>query len=288
METQFKQWARALGALVFLILVSVGIQTTVAGTGFDQQDRVVVWVFDVGQGDAIFIDAPDAQILIDGGPGDEILEKLSAVMPFWDRHIDLIINTHPHADHVTGLNYVLERYVVDDVWVSGQEYGTETFAYFEELIEAKEYIIAAGEEIEVGTGANVTVLWPPDTLEGERLDDPNGGSVVLELNVAGHRVLLTGDIGVDEEFELLEDLHDVDVLKVGHQGSKTSSSMAFLTKVDPEISVISVGENDYGHPHRNVLDRITSIGSTILRTDRDGDVRITLDQEGVRVVLFDL
>lgn len=289
METKFWQWARALSLLALVMVFAVAVQTVVAGTGVGaREDRVVVWVFDVGQGDAIFIDAPDAQVLIDGGPSDEILEKLSAVMPFWDRTIDLVINTHPHADHVTGLNHVLERYIVEEVWVSGQDYTTETFAYFQSLTDIDAQAVSEGDGFALGGGAQLDVLWPKQEITGERIDDPNAGSVVTLLTFGELDMLLTGDIGVEEEFEILDTFDAVDVLKVGHQGSKTSSSMAFLTKADPEIAVISVGQNDYGHPHKSVVDRIESIGSTILRTDQDGDVRILFNDSRVMVTLFDL
>lgn len=289
METKFWQWARALSLLALVMVFAVAVQVVIAGTGIGaREDRVVIWVFDVGQGDAIFIDAPDTQVLIDGGPSDEIVEKLTAVMPFWDRSIDLLINTHPHADHVTGLNHVLERYIVEEVWVSGQDYGTEAFTYFQELTAGEVQAVAAGDVHLLGGGAQLEVLWPDQPIHGERLSDPNAGSVVTLLTFGELEMLLTGDIGVDEEFELLDQLDSVDVLKVGHQGSKTSSSMAFLTKADPDISVISVGQNDYGHPHKTVVDRIESVGSTVLRTDQDGDVRILFKDSRVMVTLFDL
>ena len=285
METLFKRHGPAILALIIVILISLLLQTVISGTTF-QQDRLAVWVFDVGQGDAIFIDGPEKQILIDGGPNGIVLEKLTSVIPFWDRSIDVIINTHPHADHVTGLNYVLDRYEIEEVWVSGQNYGTDVFAEFESLKTPR--LVSSGYEIDLGAGAVLTVLWPEYDLDGQRLDDPNDGSVVTLVTYGDTTILLTGDIGVDEEEQLLDHLPRIDVLKVGHQGSITSSSPDFLDVIDPRYAIITVGENDYGHPSPIVLDRLESTGAIILRTDQDGDIRILSDGGEPEVTTFDL
>ncbi|MFH1711787.1 MAG: MBL fold metallo-hydrolase [Patescibacteria group bacterium] len=286
MDTFFKQKGRAVLVLIALIIVTVVTQSAISGTSVASNEKLAVWIFDVGQGDAIFIDAPEAQILIDGGPSSDILEKLSQIMPFWDRSIDVVINTHPHADHVTGLNYVLERYEVGEVWVSGQEYGTDVFAEFNRL--ADERLVAAGEEIDLGQSATLKIIWPEHHLDGVYLDDTNDGSIVTLLEYGETSVLLTGDIGVAQERELLDDLDHIDVLKVGHQGSLTSSSNEFLRDITPDYAIICVGENDYGHPDPIVLDRFDREGASILRTDLDGDVRITSDGGEPEVAVFDL
>ena len=209
-------------------------------------------------------------------------------MPRPDREIDLMINTHPHADHVTGLVEVIEYFGVGEVWVSGQEYGTRIFGEFEEVSDSLDRIVAAGEVYDLGGGAVMEVLWPVGSMDGGYLDDPNDGSLVVMLRDGDVDVLLTGDIGVEEEFAILDVVYDVDVLKVGHQGSATSSGMEFLEKVMPEVAVITVGKNDYGHPHGGVLDRLDAIGAEILRTDLDGDVRVVSDGASIEVKVFDL
>lgn len=289
MEKRIRQQGKLFVAFLFALVITVIGQSVVSAKTF-HEDRLVVWVFDVGQGDAIFIDAPDKQILIDGGDSDVIVEKLTAVMPFWDRSIDVVINTHPHADHVTGLTEVLERYAVEEVWVSGQEYNTDIFAYFEDMSEeySEVKIVHAGDQVPLGRGALLEVLWPIESLEGEYLDDPNAGSIVTELQYGDTSMLLTGDIGVEEEESLLPWLGHVDVLRVGHQGSKTSSGKAFLESIQPDYSVISVGKNDYGHPHESVLYRFETLGTVLLRTDQDGDVRIVSDGGEPTVTTFDL
>lgn len=249
-------------------------QWLLSGTAFSD-DALAVWVFDVGQGDAIFIDAPGAQVLIDGGPSSDIVEHLTRVMPPWDRSIDVVINTHPHADHVTGLVSVLERYDVGEVWVSGQSYRTDVVSYFDSL--APQRAVGQGDEIDLGSGAHLEVLWPPETYNGAYLDDPNAGSIVALLTYGEVEILLTGDIGVEEELALLDQLGDIDVLKVGHQGSLTSTHPTFLEQIRPEYALISVGENDYGHPSPVVLGRLADAGASVFRTDLHGSLRVLLN-----------
>lgn len=284
--TQSKSILAAL-TLVFLITVSVVSQQLLAAR-FSQPDRIVVWIFDVGQGDAIFIDAPEAQVLIDGGPSSLIVEKLSAILPFWDRSIDYVVNTHPHADHVTGLNFTLERYEVAEVWHSGQEYYTEAFQYFEELACNREQLVKDGSLINLGAGATLEIIWPDKNYNNAVLDDPNSGSLVALLTYDGTTILLTGDIGVGEELKIIDEVPQIDVLKVPHQGSLTSSGPVFLNQIKPDIAVITVGENDYGHPSPLVVDRYRALGTEIIRTDQDGDVRIISDGAEPSVQLFDL
>lgn len=281
---------KAVVGLMALVALTIIGQATVSATTFSS-DRVAVWIFDVGQGDAIFIDAPDAQILIDGGRNGEVIEKLSAVMPFWDHSIDYVINTHPHADHVAGLNYVLERYNVGEAWVSGQEYGTDVFYFFEEWTQAHDQwrVVKAGDEIDLGAGARLTVLWPEESVEGELLEETHDGNIVVLFEYGDTNVLLTGDFEAEEEMQILDDLDHVDVLKVGHHGSYTSTSEALLEDISPDWAVISVGEgNDYGHPHDSVVRRLRTFGVPILRTDQDGDIRILTDGEEPEIATFDL
>lgn len=280
-----KKRLASLVLLLFFTLIATLIQWSVSGKAFDQ-DRLVVWVFDVGQGDAIFIDGPDTQVLIDGGPSNIILEKLSSVMPFWDRSVDLVVNTHPHADHVTGLNYVLERYSVHDVWASGQEYGTEAFIYFESIADPR--VVYKGQEFDLGSGAKLTVIWPEMSLDEVWLDDVNDGSIAMLLEYGDTVMFFPGDLGIAQEKQILDRLPDIDVLKVAHQGSLTSSSFEFLQATTPEAAIIPVGENDYGHPDPIIVERLHSIGAQVLRTDLNGDIRVSSDGGEPWVNIFDL
>ncbi len=252
-------------------------------------DTLTVWVFDIGQGDAIFIDGPEKQILIDGGPNTQVLEKLPQVMLPWDKSIDAVVVTHPHADHLLGLVPVLERYKVGEIFESGQGYGTPEFFEFGKLAPGQR-VINAGDVIDLGSGATLTTLWPRVPYEGEVITDPNDGSVVFLLEYGETSMLLTGDAGIKEEQDwIMSSLPHVDVLKVGHHGSRTSTSSELLESITPDVGIISVGkDNDHGLPDEDVLERLSSFGVTIYRTDVHKDVRMWTNGGEPQIKLFDI
>lgn len=248
---------------------------------------VKVWVFDVGQGDAIFIDAPHKQMLIDGGPDELVLERLSSVMPWWDRSIDIVVNTHPHADHLVGLLPVLERYKVSQVLDADQGYNTPEFAEYLKLAGPHREILAGDVTVDLGDGVQLKTLWPPATYNDALLEDPNDGSIVFLLTYGQTSMLLTGDAGIAEEAEW--GVGDIDVLKVGHHGSDTSTSQEFLERTTPEVAIISVGQgNDYGHPSSFILDRLQQQGIQVYRTDQNGSVRVKIfgDEYSIKTLAF--
>lgn len=251
--------------------------------------------FDVGQGDAGFIETPQRhQILIDGGPGSVILEKLGKSMPFYDRTIDLIILTHPEFDHLSGFNEVLKKYRVENILWTGIVRDTAEYKEWKKLIEeekAKIFIAKAGQKIlwESETNNYMEVLYPFENLEGKVLEDSNNTSIISKLVFGENSFLFTGDSYKDLERDLIEKGANIDsdVLKIAHHGSKTSSSEEFIAKVSPEIAVISVGrENKYGHPHQEVLDTLTKYGIRILRTDENGDIKIISDGKNYAISSF--
>ncbi|MEK7665939.1 MAG: MBL fold metallo-hydrolase [Patescibacteria group bacterium] len=253
--------------------------------------RLIVWFFDVGQGDAIFIESPNGeQLLIDGGPGSVVLEKLSDVMPFWDRTIDRILLTHPHADHVDGLVEVVERYDVKTVYTTGVEYATSSELEFERRISDDQNVVIVNRSmtIDLGDGVTLKLITPTSSLEHERVDDVNDASIVGILRYGETSILLTGDIGNEAELQLIPFIDEpVDVLKVGHHGSRYSTSTALLQAIRPKVGVISAGEgNEYGHPHQEILERLASFGVSVLRTDQNGDVRLLSDGEEPWITAF--
>lgn len=233
---------------------------------------VKIYVFDIGQGDAIFIDGKQ-QMLIDGGPDAAVLERLSSVMPWWDRSINYVVNTHPHADHLTGLLPVLERYHVDHVLDADEGYNTPEFYEYVKLAGDRRDLVSAGDVIDLGQGLTLKVLWPESTYNQAVLEDPNDGSVVMLLTYGDTSMLLTGDAGIAEENSW--DVGDIDILKVGHHGSDTSTSQELLDRIKPEVGIISVGQpNDYGHPSSFVVDRLIRAGVKVFRTDLDGSIKV--------------
>lgn len=270
-------------ALLGLFLIVASIAVALVSSTLQRPQSLVVTVFDVGQGDAILIRTPSGDtILVDGGPDRRILEKLGSALPFWDRTIDLVVLTHPHADHVTGLIDVLARYPVARILGTGVVHTTPEYLEFLQTIKDRGKILEEarrGDRFEFGDVA-MEVLAPIESLAGKRVEELNNTSIVLRATYGETHFLLTGDAQGEVEEELLSSgsVSSADVLKVGHHGSKDASSERFLAAVHPTYAVISVGkDNSYGHPSPRTLARLERAGSWVLRTDEHGDIRFTSD-----------
>ncbi len=238
-----------------------------------------VWMLDVGQGDAFFIEFPTGeQWLIDGGPDDSILAKLGSLLLPWDRTLDAILLTHPDADHVTGLVGVLDRYQVETIYETGVRAHTPNAEAFVDRLdreEAMHTILQTDDRIVVGD-VTLTVVWPDNPDVGSYPEKRNNLSINLLLEYGETTVLFTGDSEAIVEESVGPRVGDIDVLKVGHHGSLTSTTWVFLQATTPEAALISMGrENLYGHPHPTVIQRLDDIGTTIFRTDLDRDVLFT-------------
>ena len=253
--------------------------------------RLHIVFLDVGQGDAVLIETPSGrQVLVDGGPsGAVLLSELGRQMPFWDRTLDVMVLTHPEFDHITGLVAVLERYKIAHIVFREMEMDSVAYTRWLELVAQEGAEVYQGE-----TGLQMTldgadalrllkmlVLHPESELVGGREGSANNNSIVLRIDYGQVSVLLPGDIEAAVERRLVEDGASLrsTVLKAAHHGSCTSTSEPFLNAVDPDVIIISVGENDYGHPCDDVVARLE--GVALYRTDEHGTVEIVTD--GVRV-----
>lgn len=249
---------------------------------------------DVGQGDAVLISKGEVQMLVDAGPSGVVMECLEGNIPFWDRKIEVIINTHPDRDHIGGLDEVMEKYEVGKLVINGIRGGNRDSERVVGLVEERgvEVVVAKeGDKIVMGE-VEFKVLLPKER-QGEVMawrdmsygveeeeEKRNNLSVVGLLSWGDFEVLLVGDIGQAEELALerMGVLKKVDVLKVAHHGSKFSSSEKFLEKVRPNEAVIMVGAgNSFGHPTEEVLMRLEGVGSRIWRTDKQGEIEIVSD-----------
>ena len=248
-----------------------------------------VTFFDVGQGDAIFIETPAGhQILIDGGPDATVVERLEEVMPFYDRTIDLVVLTHPDHDHIAGLVEVLKQYEVKHILWNGVIRETAVWQEWNRLLgeEAAPITIAqlrqrvrSGCDIEE-TCVVLDIVHPFESLAGHVLKrGSNDTSIVSRLVFGKTSFLFTGDITKKVERALVDQdaMLESTVLKVPHHGSTTSSSKPFLEAVSPQIGIIQVGKNNYGHPREEVLANLAEFGIEVLRTDRRGSITILSD-----------
>lgn len=249
--------------------------------------RVFLHFLDVGQGDAIFIEAPNGnQVLVDGGPDSTVIARLGEVMPFWDRSIDLVVLTHPHADHLDGLVEVLKRYDVDLVMATGVNHTIPEYEEWHSLLRKKsvEVVTArAGQKVRLAENTHLNILAPLEDWKGKSPRDIHDAMVISKLIYASTAALLVGDAERPLERQLIASGTDinVDILKVGHHGSKTSTSAEFLRATSPGVAVISAGRrNRYGHPAQEVLDRLTSYGVAVYRTDTAGIIAFVSDGGG--------
>lgn len=257
--------------------------------------RLHLAMLDVGQGDAILVTAPSgATMLIDGGPDpDLLLRRLGERLPWWRRRIDVMVLTHPHEDHVAGLVAALERYQIGLILDTGRGYENPTYPRFMQAVSAEPggrlVTARAGQRLRLDATTVLTLLYPgADDVSGPLPDgDINNASVVGLLRGAGFTALLTGDAKAPIEAMLAERglLTRVDVLKVGHHGSDSSSSPALLDATRPGAALISAGiGNPYGHPRQVTLDNLHRIPALRLhRTDMEGSLEVTSDGLRYRV-----
>jgi len=271
------------GLLILNIVIFAGFPVSGA------TKNLKVAFLDIGQGDAIFIESPSGiQMLIDSGQNKSILEELAKIMSYDDRSLDAVLATHPDADHIGGIPFVFERFDVDTYISTTNTSETATYKRVEESV-ASEYGVVRlnakrGMFFDMGDGVVVTVLFPDREVGGE---DSNDSSIIVKVSYVESDFILTGDapqsvenylVGLDGEYL------DAEVLKLGHHGSKTSTSESFLEIVSPEYAVISAGrDNRYGHPHKEVVDRVEEKGIQVLNTQIDGTIVFLSDGSRVWV-----
>jgi beta-lactamase superfamily II metal-dependent hydrolase len=249
-------------------------------------ENLTIAFVDVGQGDSILVILPNTKtLLIDGGEREGSGKVLTSLREYGLSHIDVMVATHPHADHIGGLIDVIKNVDVGQVLDSGQVHTTQTFEDFLDALETKQIPLKSvreGDSINLDPTVKVEVLNPPANLLDSAYNEAefNGNSVTLKLTYGEFSALLVGDIQETNEARLVSENNtalDVEVLKAGHHGSRTSSSSPFLNAVTPEVVIISAGAgNTYGHPHQEALDRISAARTEhLFRTDIDGTITLT-------------
>jgi competence protein ComEC len=243
-------------------------------TGLLQPPEVTVTFFDVGQGDSAFVKWRDGtQMLIDGGPSTDVLSELGRIMLPWDRKIDYVVLTHPHADHTRGLVTILERFQVATVVTTDKKYYEGWHKEFQRLITENEINHLMPWEFGFD---EVKVLYPLSESDYVKHSNINEASIVMLIN-GSYPILFMGDAGIVVEQKLLNDgsVKDVSVLKIGHHGSRTSTSRTWLRSLTPEVAIVSAGEkNRHGHPHVEVLNRLKEFAVNVFRTDQRGTMQI--------------
>jgi len=237
-----------------------------------------VHFLDVGQGDSIFIESANGKtMLVDGGVKGAGQQVVSYLKELGVNKLDIVVATHPDADHIGGLIPVLQSSIdIGQFYDSGKVHTSQTFEEMLTLIDTKNipyHVPTTGENIAFDDDLTVKVL-----NANEHATDNNDASIVLKMVYGNVSFLLTGDAGIALEKDMLQNDVQATVLKAGHHGSNTSSSEKFIQAVHPEVTVLSYGEgNKYGHPHAEVVERLQAVGSKIYATAEAGTVIVSTD-----------
>jgi competence protein ComEC len=280
---------RASSRLVAALIAVLALALCIIAYAVALEDRrglLTVSFLDVGQGDAVFIDAPSGrQVLIDGGPSARVLRELARVSPWYDRHIDVVLATHPDADHINGLVDILARYDVGTLIRSSVRGETALAHTFEDIVGSGKFAVVTaqrGQVINLGKGARLEILFPDRPILGV---EANVGCVVARLTYGDTAFMLPCD--APDEIELYLTRLDrerlkSDVLKAAHHGSKTSSAAAFVGAVAPSYAVFSRGcDNSYGHPHPDVVATYARFDVPTFDTCKDGTITFVSDGQMV-------
>ncbi len=282
-----------LAQLSFAILVlALGWLFSLAQQPEASSGQLTLRVLDIGQGDALLLTTPHGRaVLIDGGPDNRVLSYLYRFLPT-PHVIDLIIATHNHADHITGLTATLRELPTQAVWISGALHTTSTYEQFIRAIDqhSKVRAVHAGESVQID-GVTLRVLYPLEDMTDQQPENTHSSTIVSKVTYGATSFLLTGDLEAEDEQKMLEherDLLSSTVLKVPHHGSHNASTDDFLSVVSPKVALVSVGQdNKFGHPHADTLERLRQHDIQILRTDQQGTITcrsngITVDCGGER------
>ncbi|MFW0862533.1 MAG: ComEC/Rec2 family competence protein [Candidatus Komeilibacteria bacterium] len=266
------------------VIIGIALSLIIVYLQTDTDNIAKIVFLDIGQGDAILIITPDKErILIDGGPGNYLISKLGPYLSFYDKSIDLMILTHAHDDHVSGLNEVLKRYSVNLILFPGYiDYMAASYLEWLQLIEDNSFTLEStiAGDIYTFKNSSLEIVYPFEEYVGQKADDVNDTSVVAKYCYIEVCVLLTGDATIDVEEKILVSGQDVsaDILKVAHHGSQYSNSEDWLKAVNASTAVIQSGvDNKFKHPHLRIIKRLEKLGIRILRNDNLGDIVINTD-----------
>lgn len=242
-----------------------------------------VHIIDVGQGDSIFIQTlEDKRILIDAGDEEAEHTVYSYLKRRGVKKIDVLIATHPDTDHIGSMDYIIDKFKISHLYMPNAKTDSEAFYNLLDSCKEKnlkiEYL-TKGDRLKIDSSTTMEILSPSTITDKNNLN-----SIVSLLNYKGYEFLFTGDAEKENESEILSscNLPDIEFLKAGHHGSSSSSTDEFIEKLKPEAVAISCGyNNDYGHPHRSVLDTFRENGAVVYRTDKNGSLVFYCDENGI-------
>jgi competence protein ComEC len=271
----------------FALLISLLIVSNILVFNSLKKDIIgaeSVYFFDVGQGDSGLIRSENINLLIDAGPGKNIISSLEKTLSKSDKYIDVLIISHPHADHYAGLNYLLLNYEIGAVVWNGAESVREFNSTLEKVRERDIPVVKAFSGTSITSdNLNMRVIYPPRYAKEELLAD-NDGSLVIFADINGLTGLFTGDIAREAEAIISAvNFPEIDFLKIPHHGSNVSSSNTFLSAIRPAVGILSVGKNSYGLPSDGALNRFKFLGIPVFRTDETGGVSVKKEEATLKL-----
>lgn len=286
-KTMKKNISLIVAALVILIyfILNGTIEIPVSNIG-DSNPKAVglkVHFIDVGQADSILIQQEDFNMLVDAGNNNDSQLVLDYLKENGVKKLDYVVGTHPHEDHIGGLDKVIEEFDIEKVYMPKVTTNTKTFEDVLNAVKKKGLKITSptpGSEFKLGD-AVCTIFGP----NGKEYEDLNDYSIVIKVTYKDTSFLLTGDAEGICEKEMLSKGFDIsaDVLKLGHHGSGSSTTKAFLDKVNPKYAIVSAEKgNDYGHPHKSTMDKLKSKEIAVYRTDESGTIVCTSDGKSLK------
>lgn len=270
--------------IIFVFIILFFDFSFISKKHFNTNNKMLVHYIDVGQGDSILIQVNNKNLLIDAGPKNNKENLLSYLDSLDLPKLDYIIATHPHEDHIGNMSSIINKYKLGKFYAPKVEHTTSDFEKMVESLITKNLKINVIktdiDTIDLGEGTKVTILSPFN----EEYSNLNDYSPIIKIEYGNNSFLFTGDAEKEIEKELLTKNSNIkaDVLKIGHHGSSTSTSAAFLKAVNPDIAVISLGvDNKYGHPHPQTTNLLNSNNTLVYRTDIDGT--IVLSSDGIEI-----
>ncbi len=265
--------------IYFLILITISVWLAVASV----DSNLHIIACNVGQGDAILIQKNTTQVLIDGGPNSSVMDCLGKYMPFWDRQIELVILTHPEADHYSGLIEVFKKYKVNYFGQNNTNSSSQGYGVLEKVVGGSgTQDLKLSKGISLGVGMIYLDILNPvgdnkDLITNKQTRGTNDNGVVALLRYAQFTALFTADVENEVSDELSENpkIQNLDYIKVNHHGSKNGLSEKLLQAGMPKTAIISVGEkNSYGHPHMEIINLLSKYNVDVLRTSDHGNINV--------------
>ncbi|CAN5132924.1 hypothetical protein BH11PAT4_BH11PAT4_1530 [soil metagenome] len=281
---------KAALTIILVLVLSLGFQSA---TKRNPRTGLRMWMLNVGQGASVLIQTPSNHyLLFDGGPGSNVLSELGEVLPVWQRTLDAVALSHPHADHIRGLIAVLGRYEVGEVWTSGSSYKSGDYTEWVQVIKQKQIAtknVASPDTMTLGE-LSVRVIHPPKPVVGKIFTETHDGTLSLLLSYSLRSIILAGDVDQKHEASMVSSCKppacnlDSDILQVAHHGSASGTSSAFLKATTPLLALIPVGEgNKFKHPRAEVLERLAQANATVFRTDQDGRILVVVTNDSLEV-----